>query len=149
MPYKPGDSIVFKSLADGSTDTISISHVERFVPDGEQIYFNELIVAYSEDRRPLILLSAGYGKNSEAYLEIRGFEGDKQFLEDIDSQPAIPLATPYGTFNDVVIFEGRKGNYNIPKPIKIWWSRSTGIIQFEQSDDEVLQLLAIERTESE
>lgn len=147
MPYKAGDLLIFQSLSDGSIDTISISHVDRFVPDGEQIYFNELIVAYHKNNNTFIQISAGYGKNNEAYLEIRGFEGDKQYLKDIDQKSILSLTTPFSKFEDVVILEGRKGEYKTPKTIRIYWSRSSGIIKYENSDGEVLELIDLQQTD--
>ena len=149
MPYKTGDLMVFISSKDQTLDTISISNVKRVVPDGPQIHFNELITAYRSNQRPFILLSAGYGKHSEAYLDIRGFKGGKQYLKDIENQPTNLLTTPYRTFNDVIVFEAPADDFNSTKTIRIYWSKSTGIIKFEQSDGEAFDLVTFESTETE
>lgn len=149
MPYEPGETLIFKNPKDSLIDTIFIADVRRFVPDGEQIYFNEQITAYNKNDRQFITLASGYFKEAEPYIKIRGFDGGRQLLKDIDNKPTISISTPYSTFNDVVVLEATAEQIRTSGTSKVYWSRSTGIVQFVNGDNSVWQLLAIERTETE
>ena len=149
MPYEPGQELIFTNQKDSLTETIFVSNIRKYVPDGEQIYFYEHITAYNRKGREFVSIASGYLKYSEPYIRIRGFDGGKQLLKDFDSKPRTSLVTPLATFDDVVIFEASRKDKKANGTNKIYWSESTGIVQFENGDSSVWQLLAIQQTEEE
>ena len=139
IPYKPGDILVFENSNNKSTDTIYISKLDRYVPDGPQINFNEHIDAKDRNKDYIVSLSAGYGKHSNSYIKIRGLEG-KHYLKDIEKKTETSLITRTMRFNDVVILEKKEKRGNI---IRVYWSKSKGIVQFVEKDQAVWQLISL------
>ncbi|MCB0486603.1 MAG: hypothetical protein KDC47_10445, partial [Flavobacteriaceae bacterium] len=106
MPYKSGDKLVFINTLNEEVDTIFINEIDRYIPDGPMIYFNETISAVNEHGRQIVRVSAGYGKYSEPYLSIKGLDG-RHPLKEIDEKPVIEFETLNFTFDDVVIIEAK------------------------------------------
>jgi len=139
MPYKSGDLLIFENLSDNSIDTIKITTVDRYVPDGPQIYFNETISARNQNNDHVVLISAGYGKNSDPYLKIRGIRG-RYYLKDIDDIEKISLKTKTRRYDDVIILHNEDSSRLINQ---VYWSRSSGIVQYLEKNHISWQLVEV------
>ncbi|MFC4267306.1 hypothetical protein [Polaribacter marinivivus] len=127
MPYKNGERLIFENENLNLIDTIIISNLEKFIPDGPQLHFNETIIAKTGESY-LVRINAGYGKNSDSYLEIEGLIG-KFYLEDFEKLKKHKLEYEGKTIYDVIILKTEKeGNSRIKK---VYWSISEGIIKYE------------------
>ena len=140
MPYKSGDKLVFVNTLTKEVDTIFINEIDIYIPDGPMIYFNETIAAVDNNDRQIVRISAGYGKYSEPFLSIRGLDG-RHSLKEIDEKPIIEFKTQNLTFDDVVIIEAINKQSVTNKLIKVHWSKSKGIVQYEQAENETWQIL--------
>ncbi len=142
MPYESGQFLIFENRKDKSIDTIYISNIKRFVPDGPQIHFNEAIKAYNRKNDWIISLSAGYGKYSDSYIKIRGLSG-KHYLKELDTKKETSLKTRTMNFDDVILLEKKEGG--IGNIIKVFWSKSKGIVEFVEKDETIWQLIELNK----
>lgn len=137
MPYKSGDNLIFENQKNKSVDTIFISNIEKFVPDGPQIYFNETIKANNINGEYIVSLSSGYGKHSESYIRISGLSG-MHYLKELNSKTEIKLKINTIKFDDVIIIE-KKGLMG--KIEKVFWSKSKGIVKYVMKDGTTYKLI--------
>lgn len=136
MPYKKGDVLIFENKSLNLIDTITISDLKKFIPDGPQLYFNETIKAETGNNF-LVSINAGYGKNSDSYLKIENLNG-KFYLEDFEKLEKQKLENGNKTINDVIILKTEtKG---ISRINKVYWSISEGIIKYETKKGTIWEL---------
>ena len=83
MPYRKWDILIFENKILNLIDTITISDLKKFIPDGPQLYFNETIKAET-GKNYSVSINAGYGKNSHSYLKIENLNG-KFYLENLSN----------------------------------------------------------------
>ncbi|WP_321308114.1 hypothetical protein [Marinifilum fragile] len=140
MPYDSGDVLVFENPKNTLLDTIFISKIDRYVSDGPKIYFNESIKAYDKKGDYIIHLSAGYLKYPDSYLKIRGLSG-RHCIKDLNKKTEISLSTRTMSFDDVILIEKESGGNS--EIIKIYWSKSKGIVQFEKDNHTIWQLISL------
>jgi len=138
MPYKTGQILIFENQSNKKIDTILISSVEKYMPEGTQVYFNEAINAKNKNKAYLVSLFAGYGKYSDPYIKIHGLNG-KYYLKEIKSKKEINFKTEKINFDDVIILNKKgSGNGNISK---VFWSKSKGIVQYILEDKTIWTLI--------
>ncbi|WP_133067241.1 hypothetical protein [Flagellimonas pacifica] len=140
MPYKSGEELVFVNTSNEKVDTIFIKKIERYIPDGPMVYFNETIAAIDKNDRQIVRVSAGYGKYSESYLSIKGLDG-RHSLKEISEKPVIEFETQNLSFDDVVIIEAKNKQSDTNKVIKVHWSKSKGIVQYVDVENGTWQIL--------
>ena len=136
MPYKKGDILIFESESLNSIDTITISNLKKFIPDGPQLYFNEIIKAETGNNY-LVSINAGYGKNSDSYLKIENLIG-KFYLEDFEQLEKQKLEYGKKTISDVIILKTEEKE--ISRIQKVYWSISKGIIKYETKKGNIWKL---------
>lgn len=143
MPYQTGDQLVFMNPKTNDKDSVSITRVRKFVPDGEKLVFNELMIAYEtygKNDTPFILLESG----NKPKLQLRRFHSEK-YLSDISKESKLEVITPLAKYNDVVVFDGKHFLRDETKTFKIYWSISTGIIEYRDSNNNTWQLIDFNR----
>ena len=136
MPYKKGEILIFENKELNSLDSIKILRVHRFIPDGPQMYFNEIIEAEIKSGR-FVSVHAGYGKHSESYLKIDNIS-EKFYIKNLENLKISNLIIGTKKLNDVIILENAEGG--ISKIKKIFWSKSRGIVKYETEKGKIWEL---------
>ena len=130
IPYKKGQILIFENENKNVIDTITISSIDKFIPDGPQINFNEILRINDKNGNYIVYLSAGYGKNSDTYLKINGLNG-KHYLKDLELLQSSKINLNGIIFNDVIIIKRKSDIGNIDK---VYWSKKNGIVMYITKD---------------
>ena len=136
MPYKKGEILIFENKELNSLDSIKILKVHKYIPDGPQMHFNEIIEAETKNGR-FVSVHAGYGKNSESYVKIDNIS-QKFYIKNLENLKIGSLILGTKRLNDVIILENTKDG--ISKNKKIFWSKSKGIVRYETEKGNIWEL---------
>jgi hypothetical protein len=136
MPYENGDVLVFKNKKTNSINSIKVIRIHRYIPDGPQLHFNEVIRAEIEYGR-FVSVHAGYGKHSDSYLNV--FNVSRKFyIKNLKNQKMATLKIGTKELEDIIILESHKEI--ISKVKKIFWSMSKGIVKYETKSGMIWEL---------
>jgi len=136
MPYKTGDVLVFKNKNFNLTDSIKILKVRKYMPDGPQLHFNEVIQAEVSNGR-FISVHSGYVENSESYLKIDNIS-EKYYIKNLENTMTTSLKIENNIIDDVIVLDNEKGI--ISKIKKVFWSKSKGIVKYETEKGKIWEL---------